>query len=122
QEAMAVLMGKFNDRNISNAIIYHLRMLAASYLKANPAAYEPFIPGDTGVGGYCSEALERPDREIEHLGITLLVNVLLKPVGHVLEIAYLDRSPGSQVNVYRFPDEANGRDPADLGPIIYLLY
>ena len=40
----------------------------------------------------------------------------------VLEIAYLDRSDGVEVNVHRMPEEANGQSPADLGPIIYLLY
>ncbi|KAK6223504.1 ubiquitin thiolesterase [Colletotrichum tabaci] len=121
QLAMHILLQRFNDQDISNAIIYHLRLLASSWLKGNPESYEPFIPAETGIAGYCGE-LERPNREIEHLGITLLAQVLLKPVNFVLEIAYLDRSPGSQVNIYRFPDEANGQDPANLGPIIYLLY
>ncbi|OHW93960.1 ubiquitin thiolesterase [Colletotrichum incanum] len=121
QLAMHILVQRFNDQDASNAIIYHLRLLASSWLKGNPESYEPFIPAETGIAGYCGE-LERPNREIEHLGITLLAQVLLKPVNFVLEIAYLDRSPGSQVNIYRFPDEANGQDPANLGPIIYLLY
>ncbi|GKT42831.1 ubiquitin-activating enzyme E1 1 [Colletotrichum spaethianum] len=121
QLATHVLVQRFNDQDASNAIIYHLRLLASSWLKGNPESYEPFIPAETGIAGYCAE-LERPNREIEHLGITLLVQVLLKPVNFVLEIAYLDRSPGSQVNIYRFPEEANGQDPASLGPIIYLLY
>ncbi|KAK2006773.1 cysteine proteinase [Colletotrichum eremochloae] len=121
QLAMHILVQRFNDQDASNAIIYHLRLLASSWLKGNPESYEPFIPAETGIAGYCAE-LERPNREIEHLGIMLLVQVLLKPVSFVLEIAYLDRSPGSQVNIYRFPDEANGQDPANLGSIIYLLY
>ncbi|EFQ32548.1 peptidase C65 Otubain [Colletotrichum graminicola M1.001] len=121
QLAMHILVQRFNDQDVSNAIIYHLRLLASSWLKGNPESYEPFIPAETGIAGYCAE-LERPNREIEHLGITLLAQVLLKPVNFVLEIAYLDRSPGSQVNIYRFPDEANGQDPANLGSIIYLLY
>jgi ubiquitin thioesterase protein OTUB1 len=121
--AMEILMQRFNDRECSNAIIYHLRILASSWLKGNPASYEPFIPDEyLGIAGYCQGCLEPPDREIEHLGIVLLANVLLKPVNFVLEIAYLDRSPGGQVNIYRYPDEANDQDVADLGPIIYLLY
>ncbi|KAF6842567.1 peptidase C65 Otubain [Colletotrichum musicola] len=119
--AMQILVARFNDVDASNAIIYHLRLLASSWLKGNAEAYEPFISGDTGLAGYAAE-IERPNREIEHLGIMLLVEVLLKPVNFVLEIAYLDRSAGSQVNTYRFPNEANGQDPASLGPIIYLLY
>jgi ubiquitin thioesterase protein OTUB1 len=77
---------------------------------------------DFGVAGYCSDVIEKVDHEIEHVGITLLYNVLLKPANIVLEIAYLDRSPGSQVNVYRFPDGASGEPTSPLAPVIYLLY
>ncbi|KAL6859229.1 hypothetical protein J3F83DRAFT_717548 [Trichoderma novae-zelandiae] len=35
------------------------------------------------------------NREIEHLGIVGLANLLLRPIDIVLEIAYLDRSPGN---------------------------
>ncbi|CAI0655343.1 unnamed protein product, partial [Colletotrichum noveboracense] len=121
QLAQQIVLQRFNDQDASNAIIYHLRLLASSWLKGNPDDYAPFIPGETGIAGYCAE-LERPNREIEHLGLQLLVQVLLKPVNMVLEIAYLDRSAGSQVNSYRMPSETMGQDPANLGPIIYLLY
>ncbi|SPO00251.1 uncharacterized protein DNG_03096 [Cephalotrichum gorgonifer] len=122
QAAVAILTERFNDRDASNAIIYHLRLLAASWLKGDPAPYEPFIPEGLGIAGYCSDVIQRVDCEIEQLGIMLLVNVLLKPIGFVLEIAYLDRSPGSQVNVYRFPDEANSPDAPPDAPVIYLLF
>ncbi|KAF9875203.1 hypothetical protein CkaCkLH20_07469 [Colletotrichum karsti] len=121
QLVQQIVMQRFNDQDVSNAIIYHLRLLASSWLKGNSEDYAPFIPGDLGVFGYCAE-LERPNVEIEHLGLQLLVQVLLKPVNMVLEIAYLDRSAGSQVNSYRIPNEAMSQDPANLGPIIYLLY
>lgn len=120
--ASALLLERFNNREVSSAIIYHLRLLAASWLKGDPALYEPFIPNGIGVEGYCKEVVERPDCEIEQLGVMLLVNVLLKPVGFVLEIAYLDRSPGSQVNVYRFPDDAPPGSAQDGDPVIYLLF
>lgn len=118
--ALEIVLQKFNDEGSSSAIIYHLRLLAASWLKGHPEL-EPFTQG-LGLAGYCSEWLERPNKEIDHLGIVLLSNVLLKEAGFVLEIAYLDRSPGSQVTVYRFPDEHNGQDPSTLGPMMHLLY
>ncbi|KAH6971916.1 peptidase C65 Otubain-domain-containing protein [Ilyonectria destructans] len=121
--AHLLLLERWNDVALTGSIIYYLRLLAATYLKANAATYDPFLPEVAGgVQGYCARSIELVDREIEHLGIVALVNVLLQPVGFVLEIAYLDRSFGSQANRYRFPEEANGRDPASLGPIIYLLY
>lgn len=122
--AMDVLVQKFNDLDVANHILYYLRLLASSWLKGDPNAneYLGFIPEDIGIVGYCQNYLELPGREIEHLGIIVLYNVLLKPCGMVIEIAYLDRTPGSAVNTYRVPAEANGRDPSTLGPIIYLLF
>lgn len=112
---------RWNDGSTGPAIIYYLRLLTATYLKTNEANYAGFIP-DLGVQGYCSQSVELPDREIEHIGLDALANVLLKPVNLVIEVAYLDRTPGSEVNHYRFPAEANGQDPSNLGPIIHLLF
>lgn len=124
QDAMPVLVEKFNDPAVANHILYFIRLLASSWLKADPTANElaGFIPEGIGIQGYCREYIEACGREIEHLGINVLANVLLKPAGIVLEIAYLDRSPGPEVNTYRIPAEATGRDPTTLGPIIYLLF
>ena len=122
EQAMAELLASFNKPGVANSILYHLRLLASSWLKGNPESFSSFITSDLGIGGYSTDVIERPNVEIDHLGIMLLVNVLLKPAGFVLEIAYLDRSPGSQVNIYRFPEEANGRHPSELGPVIHLLY
>ncbi|KAI5467970.1 peptidase C65 Otubain-domain-containing protein [Mariannaea sp. PMI_226] len=121
--AHLLLLERWNDASITASIIYYLRLLAATYLKANAATYDPFLAEvNGGVTGYCSQTIEMVDREIEHLGIVALVNTLLEPVDFVLQIVYLDRSPGSQANTYRFPESANNQDIANLGPIVYLLY
>ncbi|KAG6040917.1 hypothetical protein E4U41_006638 [Claviceps citrina] len=122
QEAHDLVRQRWNDSEVEGSLIFYFRLLAATFLKANDATYEPFIPGGQSVADYCSQNIEVINREIEQLGIIALVNILLKPLNFVLEIAYLDRSPGSQVNRYRFPEEANGKDVIDLGPIIHLLY
>ncbi|KAK4673834.1 hypothetical protein QC763_115410 [Podospora pseudopauciseta] len=122
EQAMREVYATFNDSEIGNAIMYHFRLLASSYLKGNQDTYGAFVTDEAGVQGYCSNVLERHQVEIDHLGVSLLVDVLLKPVGFVLEVAYLDRSPGSEVNSYRFPEEARDRHPSTLGPIIYLLF
>ncbi|KAK6859557.1 hypothetical protein PG995_003193 [Apiospora arundinis] len=119
-DPMVLLMERFNEVMTSSAIIYHLRLLAASWLKGNFAEYEAFIPGD--VNSYCQEWVLPVDREIDHLGMVLLFKVLLNPANMVLEIAYLDRSEGDQVNVHRMPEEANGKDAASVEPMIQLLY
>lgn len=121
--ARSLLHRRWNDASVEGGLIYYLRLLAATYLKANADTYDPFVPDGQGVQSYCSQSIELVNREIEHLGIVALVNVLLKPAGLVLEIAYLDRSPGSQVNHHRFTDEADGQETSSPGEgVIYLLY
>lgn len=124
QTAMSILLQKFNDPDTAEPILYYIRLLASSWLKSDPEAskYLDFIPDGLGMPGYCQEYLELPGREIEHLGIVILVNVLLRPVGFILEIAYLDRSPGPTVNKYVFPEGAGDEEPSNLGPVIYLLF
>jgi ubiquitin thioesterase protein OTUB1 len=120
--ALAHVMQKLNDASISDPIVYHLRMLAASYMKGNAQDFADFVPDGKTVDGYCADELERPGQEIEQMGIMLLVEILLKPVNFIIEIAMLDRSEGAEVNTYRFPAETTSQDPSNLGPIIYLLY
>ena len=120
--AHSINQQKWNDAAISASIIYHLRLLVGTYLKSNAEKFNPFVPDGQDISAYCQANIELPDREIDQIGIIALTDILLQPVDFVLEIAYLDRSPGSQVNQYRFPEEANGQDASTLGPIIYLLF
>ncbi|KAG6367104.1 hypothetical protein INS49_001286 [Diaporthe citri] len=113
--AMAVLTTKFNDLSSMN-ILFHLRLLAGAWLRGNRDQYAGWCEADPET--YAQTVIEPAQREIEELGVVLLVEVLLKPVGFTLEIAYLDRSQGSQVNTHRFPDG----DPNNIGPFIHLLY
>lgn len=119
--AMTQLAAKFNDPGVSAAIVYHLRLLASSWLRENADEIQPFLGGTT-ITSYIQNTVLPVDIEIDHMGIKALVDVLLRPANMVLEIAYLDRSPGDKVNVHRMPEEANGQDPAVLGAIIRLLY
>lgn len=112
--AIAILTSLFNSDE-SMGLLYHLRLLAASWLKGNRDQYEAWC--EVGIDGYCASMIEPPDREIEELGVVLLVEILLKPVGFILEIAYLDRSAGTEVNTHRFPESNNS-----LGPFMHLLY
>ncbi|KAG5976586.1 hypothetical protein E4U55_007285 [Claviceps digitariae] len=122
QAALDLVHRKWNDTEVEGSLIFYFRLLAATFLKANAVTYEGFIPDGQSLAGYCSQNIEVVNREIEQLGIIALVNILLKPLNFVLEIAYLDRSPGNLVNRYRFPEEANDKDILELGPVIHLLY
>ncbi|TVY87291.1 Ubiquitin thioesterase [Lachnellula willkommii] len=123
QGAADLLFQRFNNPEISNAIVYHFRLLASSWLKGSPAdRYQGFIPDNLGVDGYRKNWLEPVDQEIDHLGMSLLIDVLLKPIGFAVEIVYLDRSEGSQVNSHIMQEDSNGLPTIPGGPMIHLLY
>src|ERR1700692_658918 len=79
--AEELLRQRFNNREISDSIVYHLRLLASSWLKGNRTSYQDFIPDGLGVDGYNKDWIEPVNQEIDHLGITLLIDILLKPIG-----------------------------------------
>ena len=55
--------------------------------------------------------------------MTLLIEVLLKPIPFRVEIVYLDRSEGSHTNTHIFQPEDSNSVPVDPGsPVIHLLY
>jgi ubiquitin thioesterase protein OTUB1 len=123
RQAEELLLQRFNDAGVSNSIIYHFRLLASSWLKGNVELYAGFIPDSLGVEGYTKNWIEPVNQEIDHLGMTLLIDVLLKPIGFAVEIVYLDRSEGSQANSHIFQSEdSNGVPTNPGGPIIHLLY
>ncbi|KAI9842979.1 MAG: hypothetical protein M1837_006716 [Sclerophora amabilis] len=95
------LLEKFNDSEISNAIITHFRLLTSAWMKTHADAYQDFMEG-VSVDQYCSYSIEPYQVEIENVGITALTDILLKPIGLSLEVLYLDRSVGHEVNSHRF--------------------
>lgn len=123
QAAEDLLIQRFNDPEISPSIIYHLRLLASSWMQANATVYQGFIPDGLGVEGYRKTWIEPGNQEIDHLGMTLLIDILLKPIGIAVEIVYLDRSEGAQANSHIFQaEDPNGVPTAPGGPMIHLLY
>lgn len=120
--SLSLVFERWNDEDVTNAIIYYLRLLASTYLKQHAEQYDPFVPTGGGVLGYCDMVIQPVNREIEHLGIVALSNVLLKPIGVVLEIAYLDRSEGSTVNHHRPAEDGTGQGTVMEEAVVYLLY
>ncbi|KAI0162287.1 peptidase C65 Otubain-domain-containing protein [Xylariaceae sp. FL1272] len=119
-DPMTAILAKFNEPNVSQCLVYHLRLLACARLKGERARFEPYIDAD--VESYVQSTILPVNREIDHVCVVLIHDILLRPANIVLEIAYLDRSEGSQVNVHRLPEEADAQDASNLGPMIYLLY
>ncbi|KAF2089986.1 cysteine proteinase [Saccharata proteae CBS 121410] len=115
------LMNAFNDEMVSLSIITHLKLLTSAWMQTHRADFEPYLLG-TDIRQYCAQSIEASVAEIEHVGLTALFQVLLKPAGLALEILYLDRSAGEEGNMYRF--DASGHDGLPLldAPTIRLLY
>lgn len=119
----SLVLQRLNDRDISNQMMYWFRLLASTLLCSDPERYSGFIPEGMSVDAYRKQVLEPPDQHIDHLGMSLLIDVLLKPIGVAVEVVYLDRSEGTQVNVHMFQElDANELPVHPAGPIIHLLY
>ncbi|KAK3104240.1 hypothetical protein LTR53_018629, partial [Teratosphaeriaceae sp. CCFEE 6253] len=70
-------------------------------MKTRPADYAPWLLGKT-VDAYCEESVMPIGTEIENVSLSALKDVLLSPAGIALEILYLDRTEGGEVNMHRF--------------------
>jgi len=94
--------------------------LTSAWIQTHPDEFQPFINED--LREYCQRSIEPAVCEIEHVGMSALVDVLVKPAGIAVEILYLDRTEGEEANTYRF-------DPVDQSgihlvnpPTLRLLY
>lgn len=78
---------------------------------------------DGDVKGYCSINIEPQACEADHIGIAALTDALVKPAGFGLEIWYLDRSPGEEINrsFHSEPMDQN-YNPIPDAPMLRLLY
>jgi ubiquitin thioesterase protein OTUB1 len=89
-------------------------------MKTHPAVYEPFL--DRTVKEYCGNQIEPYGIEIDHVGLMALIDCLVIPAAFAVEVFYLDRSPGDEVNVHLF----NKLDDATIlppdSPVLRLLY
>ena len=92
-------------------------------MKTRADTYQPYIL-DNDVGRYCATQIEPFQVEIEHVGMKALIDVLISPARIAVEILYLDRSAGMEVNSHRFEALTTGDNSGLYGPTptIYLLY
>jgi ubiquitin thioesterase protein OTUB1 len=113
-QAEAELLRMFNKQDTSDAIVYWLRLLTCAHFREHAARFEPYVPELAGVDAYCKENLEPPYTEIEHLGLTALMEVLLDPIGVGVQINYLDRTPGPEMNHYNLAPKSTARSTIQL--------
>ncbi|TKA71516.1 hypothetical protein B0A55_06112 [Friedmanniomyces simplex] len=117
--ASEVLHEAFNDDMVQNYVITYLKTLTAAWMKTHPADYAPWLLGKT-IDNYCEESVMPMGSEIENVSLSALKDVLLSPSGIALEILYLDRTEGGEVNMHRF-DPVNSHGGVTIGTI-RLLY
>jgi len=98
-----MLLTIFQTDEISNYIVYYLRLITAAYLKLHREEYEPFLEFEIGMDQFCTSSVEVMDQEADHIHVIALTKALKVPV----EIAYMSGSDAmEQVNFHEFyPDE-----------------
>jgi ubiquitin thioesterase protein OTUB1 len=97
-----------------------MQSLTSAWLQTHPDQFQPYV--DRPLRDYCGARIEPTLCEIEHVGMSALVDMLVKPAGIMVEILYLDRSPGTEANTFRWePVDHSGLALANP-PTIRLLY
>jgi ubiquitin thioesterase protein OTUB1 len=92
--------------------------LTAAWMKTHHADYAPWVMGSS-IEEYCNSSILPISSELENVSLSALKDVILSPAGITLEVLYLDRSQGSEVNMHRFSPVNHGG--YDIGTI-RLLY
>lgn len=95
--------------------------MTSAWIQTHPQDFEPFLLGQD-LQQYCRSSVEASNCEIEHVTLSALFQVLLKPAGFALEVLYLDRSAGEEGDMYRF--DASTHDGIQImdAPTVRLLY
>jgi ubiquitin thioesterase protein OTUB1 len=76
------------------------------------------------VKAYCANNIEPAQCEADNIGVAALADALVKPAGFGLEVWYLDRSPGEEINrsYYAEPTDPTHGGPIPHAPMLRLLY
>ncbi|KAL5431918.1 hypothetical protein PMIN07_012536 [Paraphaeosphaeria minitans] len=112
-----LLLEAFNDMAVSMAIITYVKLLASAWIQSRADEYQNYL--QTDVKTYCSQNIEAALCEIDDVAVAALSEALVKPAGIGLEILYLDRSIGEEVNAHAISQPMNF---SGLLPMIRLLY
>ncbi|KAL8998844.1 MAG: hypothetical protein Q9169_002182 [Polycauliona sp. 2 TL-2023] len=115
----AALLASFNDASVCNAIIMHFRLVTSAWMKTNGDSYIHYIENQS-IQDYCSTHIEPHVVEIDNLGLSACIDAIMKPAGIAVQVLYLDRSPGEQVNQIDWAAEPNA--PYSGLSTIRLLY
>ncbi|KAF2270788.1 cysteine proteinase [Lojkania enalia] len=118
--APTTLLNTFNDPSIAMAIITYFKLLASAWMQSHPNDFQPFL--EVPVKTYCQLNIEPAQCEIDHYAIAALVEAVTKPAGLALEILYLDRSPGEEIDTHHFQPTGPDGLVQQNAPTMRLLY
>ncbi|KAF2823489.1 cysteine proteinase [Ophiobolus disseminans] len=120
--AADILLNTFNDMGTSMAIITYVKLLASAWVQTHADDFTHFVPmGD--VKAYCANNIEPSQCEADNIGIAALADALVKPAGFGLEVWYLDRSPGEEINRSFYAEPTDHHQlPIPNAPMLRLLY
>jgi len=90
-------------------------------MKMNPHIYADFLEG-VDVTTYVLQNIEPSQIELDHLGLQGLATSVINAAGIAIEVLYLDRSEGEEVNTHQLPVLDIGGNPIIGAPTIRLLY
>ncbi|KAF2032260.1 cysteine proteinase [Setomelanomma holmii] len=120
--AETILLDTFNDEGESMSIITYVKLLASAWVQTHADDFRHFVPmGD--VKAYCGNNIEPTQCEADNIGIAALTEALVKPAGFGLEVWYLDRSPGEEINRSFYSESTDHHQmPIQNAPMLRLLY
>ena len=121
---IAVLEQQFNDEGIAPALVQHFRMLTSCWMNEKGDLYKEFLPEGMSVDQYRQAHIDPASAEMEEMSLKCAYDLLLDGAGIVLEISYLDRSPGDKVNVHLYEpqEKPDNPDASKSAPTMRLLY
>ena len=74
-----------------------MQLITTAWMRSHPDYYAGFLP-DSDVETYCRTTIEPSAKEIDNVGLQVLATALINEAGIAIEVVYLDRSPGAEVN------------------------
>lgn len=120
-EAIEAVRAQFNEEGSGSYLVYYVRCITALELLTNSMLYEPFLDQGMTIESE-REIMMAVSSEIDALGLTVLIDALMKPANFAVEIVVLERSPGSEVNTHHYNLDVNGDQMSNGVPTGYLLY
>ncbi|OBT45539.1 hypothetical protein VE00_05078 [Pseudogymnoascus sp. WSF 3629] len=86
--ASSRILLRFNDEEVFSAIVYYFKLLASKFLKADCVSEQDSILDGLRIGNFCKDMLEPLNTEIENLGVTILIDILVNPMSIAVKIVY----------------------------------